>query len=159
MPPPLYCGKERISWGAQFALSQDRCFVGEVSDESTEVPGLSAKLDKLCHHYGGISLPSDKPHAFVYFITITNASDRTITLLGRKWVVQNCDGSRLIVEGDRIVGETPRLAPGERFSYNSYHAIGMDAVAYGCFHGVDEKGHRIHIRLNPIPLCIPRGIL
>ena len=78
-----------------------------------ELPGLSAHLDRLCHHHGGVSLPPDKPHAFVYYVTIRNASDRTVTLLARKWVIENSDGSRSVIEGDRIVGETPRLAPGE----------------------------------------------
>lgn len=126
-----------------------------MTDSSEELPGLSARLDKLCHHYGGVTLPPDKPHAFVYFITITNNSDHTITLLGRKWILEHRDGSRLIVEGDRIVGETPRLEPGEKFSYNSYHVTGMDAVAHGCFHGVDEKGKRVHVKLSPFPLSIP----
>ena len=43
---------------------------------SIEIPGLTARLDKLVHHHGGVSLPADKPHAFVYYITIRNASDR-----------------------------------------------------------------------------------
>ena len=57
---------------------------------SRELLGLTASLDKLCYHHGGASLPADKPHAFVYFITIRNGSDHTITVLGRKWVVQHC---------------------------------------------------------------------
>lgn len=97
----------------------------------------------------------DKPHAFVYFITITNGSDRTITLLGRKWVVQHDDGTRLVIEGDKIVGETPRLSPGEQFSYNSYHVTGLDAVAHGSFHGVDEHGGKIHVLLAPFALRLP----
>lgn len=98
----------------------------------------------------------DKPHAFVYFITIHNASDRTVRLLGRKWVLENLDGSRLVVEGDGIVGETPRLTPGEEFSYNSYHVTGDDAVAQGSFHGVDEFGAKIHVVLPPFALRVPR---
>ena len=63
---------------------------------SHEPPGLSARLDKLHYHHGGASLPADKPHAFVYFITIRNASERTITLLGRKWVVlHSADGETI----------------------------------------------------------------
>lgn len=124
---------------------------------SRELPGLSACLDKLCHHHGGASLPADKPHAFVYFVSIRNGSDRAVTLLGRKWVVVNDDGTRVVVEGDRIVGETPRLAPGESFSYNSYHVTGCDAEAHGSFHGVDEFGHRVHVMLPPFAMTIPRG--
>jgi ApaG protein len=122
---------------------------------SREIPGLTARLDKLVYHHGGASLPADKPHAFVYFITIRNTSDRTLTLLGRKWVVVHDDGTRLVIEGDKIVGETPRLAPGEQFSYNSYHVTGCDAVAHGSFHGVDEHGEKIHVLLPPFALATP----
>ena len=123
---------------------------------SRELPGLTAKLDKLYYHHGGASLPADKPHAFVYHITIRNGSDRAVTLLGRKWVVVHADGTRLVIEGDRIVGETPHLAPGERFSYNSYHVTGIDACAHGSFHGVDDHGQKVHVILPPFDLSIPR---
>lgn len=122
---------------------------------STTVPGLTARLDKLCYHHGGNSLPADKPHAFVYFITIQNASDRQVTLLGRKWVIEHADGSQLVIEGDKIVGETPRLEPGEQFSYNSYHITGVEAVAQGSFHGVDENGRKIHVILPAFELNVP----
>ncbi len=123
---------------------------------SQELPGLTATLDKLCYHHGGASLPEDKPHAFVYFVTIRNESERTVTLLGRKWVVVHADGNRLVIEGDKIVGETPRLAPGEQFSYNSYHVAGQDACAYGSFHGVDDLGNKIHVLLPGFAMTVPR---
>jgi ApaG protein len=124
---------------------------------STELPGLTARLDKLHYHHGGATLPADQPHAFVYFITITNGSERTVTLLGRKWVVEHADGSHLVIEGDKIVGETPRLAPGEQFSYNSYHVTGCNATAHGSFHGVDESGQRVHVLLPAFTMTIPSG--
>ncbi len=123
---------------------------------SRELPGLTASLDNLCYHRGGASLPPDKPHAFVYFVSIRNGSDRSVTLLGRKWVVLQADGTRLVIEGDKIVGETPRLAPGEEFAYNSYHVTGSDASAHGSFHGVDELGNRIHVLLPVFEMNIPR---
>lgn len=123
---------------------------------SRELPGLTALLERLCHHDGGCSLPADKPHAFIYFITINNASDRTVTLLGRKWVIEQEDGTRAVIEGDKIVGETPRLAPGEEFTYNSYHVSGGDSIALGSFHGVDEYGEKIHVVLPPFAMRVPR---
>jgi ApaG protein len=123
---------------------------------SLALPGLTARLDKLVHHHGGISLPEDKPHAFVYYITIRNASDRTVTLLGRKWVIDYGEGNRQVIEGDKIVGETPRLAPGEEFSYNSHHVTGRDARVQGGFHGVDESGAKVHVLLAPFDLVVPR---
>ena len=65
--------------------------------------------------------------------------------------------SVILIEGDKIVGETPRLAPGEQFSYNSYHVTGCDASAHGSFHGVDEQGNRVHVILPPFEMHIPRG--
>ncbi len=122
-----------------------------------ELPGLSVQLDKLVYRPGGAELPPDRPHAFIYYLTIRNESDRTVVLLGRKWVIENADGTRLVVEGDKIVGEEPRLAPGEQFSYNSYHITGVDARVHGSFHGLDEHGARIWVRIPEFALQIPRG--
>ena len=121
---------------------------------SQELPGLSARLDKLVYHHGGKSLPPDKPHAFVYFITILNESERVVTLLGRKWVLAHDDGRREIIEGEKIVGESPRLEPGEVFSYNSYHVTGGPVPAHGSFHGIDETGARIHVQLPPFKMAV-----
>ena len=126
-----------------------------MAHSSLEIPGLTAHLDRLVHHHGGTCLPEGKPHAFVYFITIKNESDRVVTLLGRKWMLLHEDGSRLVIEGDKIVGETPRLAPGEHFSYNSYHVTGCRARADGSFHGVDEFGSHVHVKLAPFDMVIP----
>jgi len=136
--------------------TRDACVIRVGVSSPSELPGLSAHLDRLCHHHGGASLPPDKPHAFVYFVTIRNGSDRTVTLLGRKWVIENQDGSRTVIEGDRIVGETPRLDPGEQFSYNSFHVTGADARVHGSFHGLDDRGNRVFVVLPPFELRVPR---
>lgn len=122
---------------------------------SLALSGLSARLDKLVYHHGGKCLPADQPHAFVYFITIHNGSEHTVTLLGRKWVLTHGDGTRQIIEGDKIVGETPRLEPGESFSYNSYHVAGCDSRAQGSFHGVDDLGRPVHVVLPVFEMRVP----
>ena len=120
-----------------------------------ELPGLKVELDKLVYRHGGDQLPPDRPHAFIYYLTIRNDSDRTVTLLGRKWVIENADGTRQVVEGDKIVGETPTLPPGGHFSYNSYHVGNCDSRAYGSFHGHDETGARVFVRIPAFDMVIP----
>lgn len=120
-----------------------------------ELPGLRVELDKLVYRHGGEQLPPDRPHAFIYYLTITNDSARTVTLLGRKWVVEHDDGTQLVVEGDKIVGEAPRLAPGGHFSYNSYHVTACSARAHGSFHGLDDEGRRVFVRIPVFELKIP----
>ncbi len=129
--------------------------ISGMTQTSVEVPGLTAQLDRLVHHEGGHCLPEGTPHAFVYFITIRNDSDRTVTLLGRKWVIRQEDGSQLVIEGDKIVGESPRLAPGEHFAYNSFHVTARSAWVHGSFHGVDEAGRPVHVKLKPFHMVVP----
>jgi ApaG protein len=126
-----------------------------MSADAIELTGLKVDLDRLVYHHGGKELPEDKPHAFVYFLTIRNESSRTVTLLGRKWLLRHADGSQLVIEGDKIVGETPTLAPGETFSYNSYHVTGVDAIAQGSFHGLDDTGRRIFVRIPEFAMRVP----
>lgn len=122
-----------------------------------ELPGLRVDLDKLVYRHGGDQLPPDRPHAFIYYLTIHNGSDRTVTLLGRKWVIEHADGTHLVLEGDKIVGETPTLPPGGQFSYNSYHVSSCDGRALGSFHGLDEDGARIFVRIPKFDMVIPAG--
>lgn len=128
-----------------------------MSDESPslELPGLAVTLDRLEYRSGSVNVPPETPHIFVYHLTIWNNSDRRVILLGRKWIVEGEDGDRIVVEGDKIVGHTPDLAPGDHFSYNSFHLTGRRARAQGSFHGVDGDGNRIHVRIPPFEMHAP----
>ena len=123
--------------------------------QSSQLEGLKVTLDNLEHHYGGGGGAEETPHVFVYYITIDNQSKRRVKLLGRKWIISSPNGEKLVVEGDKIVGNEPDLAPGETFSYNSFHLSATDASAIGSFHGVDEDGNRIHTRIPRFVMRIP----
>ena len=128
----------------------------EMSEKSREIPGLGVTVDRIVYFDAGDKLPAGKPHAFVYFITILNASSERVTLLGRKWIVEDGDGRREVIEGDGIVGKTPSLAPGEHFSYNSFHTTSGDARAEGSFHGVNASGSPIHVRIPAFEMIVPQ---
>jgi ApaG protein len=102
-----------------------------------------------------VNFPPETPHAFVYFLTISNLSQETVKLLGRKWIIRSPDGTIEIVEGDGIVGETPTLPPGEKFSYNSYHLAGGPLTAEGSFHGTTQTGERVFTRIPVFALTPP----
>jgi len=125
--------------------------------KSTELKSAQVVLDRLIYQPVEASAASEHPHAFIYFLSIHNLSDRRFTLLGRKWIITHADGSTMVVEGDKIVGETPTLAPGETFSYNSYHVTAVNAVARGSFHGVDEFGQQIYVKIPSFEMIIPDG--
>ncbi|MBK1880075.1 Co(2+)/Mg(2+) efflux protein ApaG [Pelagicoccus mobilis] len=125
------------------------------STPSEELEGLVVTLDDLRYQYGGPNVPPETPHVFIYFITIENQSNRTVKLLGRKWIIQDEDGETMVVEGDKIVGEEPELLPGEQFSYNSFHIGSCDATAHGSFHGRDEFGDKVHCLIPEFEMRIP----
>ena len=119
-----------------------------------ELPGLRVTVDKVSHHRDA-NFPSETPHAFVYFLTISNLSQETVKLLGRKWIIRSPDGQIEIFEGDGIVGETPTLPPGETFSYNSYHLTGTALTAEGAFHGTTADGRRVFVRIPAFAMTPP----
>ncbi len=121
-----------------------------------ELPGLRATIDRVIYA-PHLEAPPEKPHPFVYFISIHNDSEETVTIRGRKWVVTETDGSRVVVEGDGVVGKTPRLEPGERFSYNSYHVAAGRCVAEGAFFGVTESGAPVFTRIPAFELEVPQS--
>lgn len=116
-------------------------------NEFLELPGLRVTVDRVIHHPEA-QTPPDRPHCFAYHITIHNESDVTVTIKGRKWVVTNERGEITAVEGDGVVGKSPCLAPGERFSYHSFHLNDTTtAVAEGSYIGIDAQGRKVLTRI------------
>ena len=119
-----------------------------------ELDRLSVEVDDVIY-MPSLDHPEDRPHPFVYFIKICNQSPERVSIRGRKWVVRENDSEEVIVvEGDGVVGQTPELGPGEEFSYNSYHVTHLSATAAGSFHGVDESGNKIHVKMTPFQLDV-----
>lgn len=116
--------------------------------------GFEATVDQVVYH-PDLPASEDKPFPFVYYITIHNGSDQTLTVKGRKWVVREEDGLTSAMEGDGVVGCFPRLEPGEVFSYNSYHTTAGRAVAEGAYLGITESGRPVLARIPPFEMVPP----
>lgn len=100
--------------------------------------------------------PPDRPHCFIYFITIHNDSAIPVTVRGRKWVVTSDVGEVTAVEGDGVVGQYPRLEPGLAFSYNSFHLLGQcSAMAEGAYLAVDDAGNRVITKIPKFRMTVP----
>ena len=127
-----------------------------MGETPAELGGLRVTVDRVTF-MPSLDAPPERPFPFVYFITIHNDSEETVTIRGRKWVVSDVAGQTIVVEGDGVVGKTPRLMPGESFSYNSYHTIGRDSVADGAFFGVTESDARVVVRIPRFEMKAPHG--
>lgn len=117
--------------------------------------GLRVTVDQLVYRH----LPvTDKPHSFVYFISIHNDSDHTVTIQHRKWVISHDDGTQLVVMGEGVVGQTPVIEPGEKFTYHSQHLIGTaSAIAEGAYCGLDETGRKVYTLIPRFRMVVPQS--
>ncbi len=125
-----------------------------VSGTYHELEGLSVRVDDVIY-MPTLDAPEDKPHPFVYFLTISNRSTERVRILGRKWIIREQDGESTVVEGDGVVGQKPELGPGEEFSYNSYHVTALPAKVRGTFFGTTETGKHVRTSIPSFPLEPP----
>ncbi|MDW8480023.1 MAG: Co2+/Mg2+ efflux protein ApaG [Xanthomonadales bacterium] len=105
------------------------------------------------------SEPRENRFAFAYTVRITNEGRLAARLLGRHWIIVDGNGKVQEVRGEGVVGEQPRLRPGERYEYTS-GAVLETAVGTmrGSYEMLAEDGTRF---LAPIPtfrLAVPRVI-
>jgi ApaG protein len=62
----------------------------------------------------------DRPsYVYGYRIAMTNEGHETLTLEQRHWIIIDGNGRRSEVRGAGVVGDFPRLGPGDRYEYSS----------------------------------------
>jgi ApaG protein len=123
-----------------------------------EPEGLRVTVDRVVYN-PSFESPPDRPHCFVYFITIHNDTDVPVTIKLRKWVVTNDHGEVCAYEGNGVVGQYPIINPGSKFSYNSFHLLDTNsAVAEGSYLGVDDQGQRVLTRIPRFKMVVPEGV-
>jgi ApaG protein len=122
-----------------------------------ELPGLEASVDEVLY-MPGLDAPDDRPFPFVYYITIRNRSAHTVTVRARKWVVRQKNGEVIVVEGDGVIGQFPRLVPGAEFPYNSCHTVSQDSRAEGAYFAQTDDGQIYIVPIPPFDLKLPQWV-
>lgn len=56
---------------------------------------------------------------YAYRVIISNEGEIPVTLRRRHWIISDADGGQEEVEGPGVVGEEPRLEPGDEHEYQS----------------------------------------
>ncbi len=102
------------------------------------------------------SEPDDNRYVFAYTITIRNVGTVSAQLLTRHWVITDADGKVQEVRGDGVVGEQPRLAPGENFQYTSAALIETPVgTMVGSYQMVADDGVSFDAEIPLFRLSIP----
>lgn len=121
---------------------------------SSEAVTRHVRVHVECRFSPERSEPTRREYFFLYTVTITNEGAEPVQLLNRHWIITNAHGRVEEVRGPGVVGEQPRLGPGESFKYTS--GCPLD-TAFGSMRGTYElvapgRGERFDIEIAPFAL-------
>lgn len=124
----------------------------ETSDYALEISVATQFLDEQ-------SDPGEDRYVFAYTIRIRNLGKLPAQLLNRHWVITDANGKVEEVRGEGVVGEQPRLEPGEQFTYTSGAVL---ETAVGTMQGeydmAGDDGTRFDAPIPPFTLSVPRTL-
>jgi ApaG protein len=102
------------------------------------------------------SEPDANKYVFAYTVTIRNVGTVPAQLLTRQWTITDADGKVQEVRGQGVVGEQPRLAPGEDFQYTSAALIETPVGTMGgSYQMVADDGVSFDAEIPLFRLSIP----
>lgn len=114
-------------------------------------------IDVAIRYLDEQSKPDESLFYFAYTIGIRNTGQRPAQLISRRWLIVDAIGFPREVVGDGVVGEQPRLDPGERFEYTSSTFF---KTPYGTMEGAylmrTDDGEEFEAPIPQFVLCIPR---
>ena len=105
------------------------------------------------------SAPEAPRYVFAYTITIRNAGRQPARLLARHWMIIDAEGRIEHVDGEGVIGEQPRLRPGEDFRYTSAVMLGtVHGTMQGHYDMLSDDGTEFIATIAPFALSIPRTL-
>jgi len=116
--------------------------------------GIRVRVQSL--YLADQSSPRDDRYVFAYTITISNEGARTAQLRTRHWIITDARGTVEEVRGDGVVGEQPRLAPGQSFQYTSGCVLTTPiGTMHGSYRFWRDDGSYFDATIAPFSLASP----
>ena len=99
------------------------------------------------------SNPVRSYYFFSYHITILNRGDNQAQLMSRYWHITDGQGNTEDIHGPGVVGEQPKLFPGEFFEYTSFCPLSTPmGFMEGSFRMIDDSGNEFDAIIKPFRL-------
>lgn len=102
------------------------------------------------------SSPAVGKWTFTYRIRIANESAEAARLISRTWRIINGDGVTHEVHGEGVVGQQPRIEPGEAFVYSSFCPLDTPwGTMEGSYVMRDDRGDEFEVAIGRFFLAAP----
>ena len=116
--------------------------------------GIRVRVQSL--YLADQSSPPDDRYVFAYTITISNESARPAQLRTRHWIITDARGEIEEVRGDGVVGEQPRLGPGQSFQYTSGCVLTTPVgTMHGSYRFWEDDGSHFDAEIATFSLASP----
>ncbi len=100
--------------------------------------------------------PDDFHYVWAYHVKIENQGQETVKLLRRHWHITDSKGRIQEVRGEGVVGEQPRLGPGEVFEYTSGAPLSTPSgFMVGSYQMVTDEGQHFSVQIPAFSLDSP----
>lgn len=105
------------------------------------------------------SNPTENRYAFAYTVDIHNTGAVDVQLLSRHWIITDAEGSVREVHGEGVVGQQPRIAPGESFHYTSGTVLETPVgTMHGSYRMQASDGVEFDAMIKAFRLADPRSV-
>ncbi len=105
------------------------------------------------------SAPENSLYAFAYHITIENNGSKPAQLISRHWIITDSYNRVKEVQGQGVVGEQPRLEPGESYQYTSGVVLDTETgTMEGSYQMQTDGGDSFDVAIPTFLLAVP-GVL
>lgn len=96
---------------------------------------------------------------FAYQVRIDNVGDAPVQLMARHWVITDARGHEEHVKGPGVVGEQPRLMPGQGHTYSSACPLPTSMGSMrGTYQMVRDDGTTFDAQVAPFLLADPLSL-
>ena len=106
------------------------------------------------------SNPQQSQWFFLYTVNIQNEGRETVQLISRHWIITDAMGKAVDVKGPGVVGNQPKLAPGQSFEYTSGCPL---TTPFGSMHGtyqmINQAGEQFDVEIAPFTLTEPYSMV
>lgn len=107
----------------------------------------------------GQSSPDEGYFFWAYTVTISNDSSKPVELRTRLWQITDAEGYREEVRGPGVVGQTPRIEPGESFTYTSGCPLRTPSgIMVGSYQMIDANGQLFDVEIPAFSLDSPFSV-
>jgi ApaG protein len=105
------------------------------------------------------SEPGQSRFMWAYTVEVENGTERAWTIMRRHWRIIDSAGRLQVVDGEGVIGQTPTLGPGERFSYTSGAPLATPSgMMSGTYDLVGEDGEEMVATIPAFSLDSPYDI-